>query len=96
MRGTDYLMKGEDGKTGITPAHAGNSQVSRSTRDHSKDHPRTCGEQLLFQICKFPSKGSPPHMRGTETALPPEVAEVRITPAHAGNSFCSPSLLTLP
>ena len=47
MRGTDYLMKGEDGKTGITPAHAGNSKSSEKRMIENWDHPRTCGEQFL-------------------------------------------------
>ena len=31
--------------------------------------------------------GSPPHMRGTVRAVDTDTYEIRITPAHAGNSY---------
>ena len=50
---------------GITPACAGNSPVPFPTRPTSGDHPRVCGEQVLFINCAVNSLGSPPRVRGT-------------------------------
>ncbi len=48
MRGTaDGYQVNEDG-TGITPAHAGNSEGIKVTKVATGDHPRTCGEQILY------------------------------------------------
>ena len=34
---------------GITPAHAGNTQLDQATLQHIKDHPRACGEYPFIQ-----------------------------------------------
>ena len=70
----------------ITPACAGNRSVHLSLCDATRDHPRVCGEQT------YPLRGfvlhsqSPPRVRGTDFAPTTVEAEVRITPACAGNS----------
>ena len=39
-------------------------------------------------------RGSPPRMRGKPSRIPPKVSGNRITPAHAGKTLSSPSLVT--
>ena len=86
MRGTGALMSIGSFMLGITPAHAGNSGIDSRRAEAPKDHPRTCGEQLiLVQVLLF-LKGSPPHMRGTDTVGDGGRCDGGITPAHAGNS----------
>ena len=49
---------------GITPAYAGKSNLLPHTRCRSWDHPRVCGEKMLYQTSLFTPIGSPPRMRG--------------------------------
>ena len=53
-----------------------------------KDHPRACGEKLYRVGVNRPSPGSPPRMRGKAFGNIERRRIVRITPAHAGKSFC--------
>ena len=70
----------------ITPAHAGNTQLTLGYLLDDKDHPRTCGEHLLAYDSFFPFLGSPPHTRGTLPTIITVNLPTRITPAHAGNT----------
>ena len=70
----------------ITPACAGNSLRAYGAYKGKKDHPRVCGEQLLFSSFVIPQFGSPPRVRGTELFLPLQAIPGWITPACAGNS----------
>ena len=72
---------------GITPAHAGNSEIHAVYTGVEQDHPRTCGEQCIYRPIMSPVEGSPPHMRGTVAKRRREQDSFRITPAHAGNSW---------
>ena len=71
---------------GITPAHAGNTEMARYVRDYVEDHPRTCGEHSNRSKLSLFLWGSPPHMRGTPVARNIPSGSPRITPAHAGNT----------
>ena len=51
---------------------------------HSTDHPRTCGEKIYDSKYCIERMGSPPHMRGKESAGYSGTGLQRITPAHAG------------
>ena len=51
------------------------------------DHPRTCGEKLIYSLFGGLIKGSPPHMRGKEIDAHGHGENVGITPAHAGKSL---------
>ena len=68
----------------ITPAYAGKSIDEVYNVIGYKDHPRLCGEKVLFHIVRIKLKGSPPPMRGKVTFIVPVVGVVRITPAYAG------------
>ena len=70
----------------ITPACAGNSDMSISRYCLRRDHPRVCGEQSSpFPYCTH-GIGSPPRVRGTAFSFSLAAFDVRITPACAGNS----------
>ena len=84
MRGKDLRNLVKMSFIRITPAHAGKREDRmRSSRDNG-DHPRTCGEKLLFANHRCTVIGSPPHMRGKEFVRRVFPLSDRITPAHAG------------
>ena len=50
--------------SGITPAHAGKRAELDKQKEPSEDHPRSCGEKLLWPYRTVDVLGSPPLMRG--------------------------------
>ena len=78
----------------ITPAYAGKRHSVFGYGRNTRDHPRVCGEKCADHPCGCGRRGSPPHMRGKDTALPPGAFCHGITPAYAGKSFL-PSLSRL-
>ena len=82
MRGTDVPVNGLLGRTGITPAHAGNSWECWTLFALGGDHPRSCGEQYHAGKDLSIKEGSPPLMRGTA-----------IRSEHHGNIEGSPPLM---
>ena len=52
---------------GITPAHAGKRRTTSSGPGLDRDHPRTCGEKVVFLELISENMGSPPHMRGKDS-----------------------------
>ena len=74
----------------ITPAYAGKSRLWRRPGTRCRDHPRVCGEKhQTFDSAAFPT-GSPPRMRGKETASRNRSRSTGITPAYAGKSPLPP------
>ena len=71
-------------KTRITPAHAGKRPVTRRTTRDTRDHPRACGEKMVFSSRATTDLGSPPRMRGKGAHSASGPVGKRITPAHAG------------
>ena len=69
----------------ITPACAGNRPLLLTYSGGKEDHPRVCGEQLVFWLILLPRAGSPPRVRGTGRSRPTLVELRGITPACAGN-----------
>ena len=51
-----------------------------------RDHPSTCGEHHFKTSDSTLPLGSPPHMRGTRVDWATFENDLRITPAHAGNT----------
>ena len=86
MRGKAILILKAYGGDGITPAHAGKSMIRFQCSPCRRDHPRTCGEKNSVFFSKYLAMGSPPHMRGKESAVEFNGGDVGITPAHAGKS----------
>ena len=70
----------------ITPAHAGNTADDSWTRKYRQDHPRPCGEHFQCVCNRYVLPGSPPPMRGTLYLRHVCIYDIRITPAHAGNT----------
>ena len=86
MRGKGIKASQESSPYGITPAHAGKSCCVVVTPMLPWDHPRACGEKLLYSIPKHTALGSPPRMRGKGIDADGTIESTRITPAHAGKS----------
>ena len=80
------------GGTGITPAHAGNTEGHEVWLLPAKDHPRACGEYLLAFSKDSACIGSPPRMRGILCRCPCNTTAAGITPAHAGNTLKNPMI----
>ena len=71
---------------GITPAYAGKSTWKCMPFVTLQDHPRLCGEKS-YETSRFLRQiGSPPPMRGKDTAGKVEILAPGITPAYAGKS----------
>ena len=70
----------------ITPACAGKTGTPSSTRGQSSDHPRVCGENMVWISTRRLRRGSPPRVRGKHLCLQYEHYYCRITPACAGKT----------
>ena len=71
QRGSPPRMRGKLGSllsnklfSRITPAHAGKTICNLRLCKITKDHPRACGENAIYNLEMFYSPGSPPRMRG--------------------------------
>ena len=86
MRGKVYDWDIKTLADGITPAYAGKRDCTSHITSRRRDHPRLCGEKLVYAAFLFLRFGSPPPMRGK---VPTDFAAQlfdRITPAYAGKS----------
>ena len=72
----------------IIPAHAGQTKITHLSNVFSTDHPRTCGANRLPACWRMPPCGSSPHMRGKPTDFWFRWDQIRIIPAHAGQTAC--------
>ena len=86
MRGKDDTGGSGGSDSRITPAHAGKSYVHLAAAWARGDHPRPCGEKLLWRSRCVPVPGSPPPMRGKVALIALSGDAAGITPAHAGKS----------
>ena len=73
----------------ITPAYAGKRHSVFGYGRNTRDHPRVCGEKCEPKHDLFNEQGSPPRMRGKETAGQHCRRLSGITPAYAGKRPCS-------
>ena len=71
---------------GITPAHAGTTDLDQLVTAVTQDHPRSRGDHLTWAPSSMPSNGSPPLTRGPLTGVLRSPLCVWITPAHAGTT----------
>ena len=95
MRGKDTFSIGIRCAEGITPAHAGKRSQERQDPVERRDHPRACGEKSIKHIFASCPVGSPPRMRGKAMADDVGHTMTRITPAHAGKSNASASIVRI-
>ena len=79
----------------ITPAYAGKSEIRLQRVEPPWDHPRLCGEKVLFSNFFPQCQGSPPPMRGKASKQLKPFLKDRITPAYAGKSWWSAILRKL-
>ena len=86
MRGKVRNYNQRKGTSRITPAYAGKSLCLLRQKDDVWDHPRLCGEKMLWGRWNLYILGSPPPMRGKAPARAHRRALDRITPAYAGKS----------
>ena len=84
VRGKGVPLRAVEGQCGITPAHAGKRRCPRFRPGKIRDHPRTCGEKVVWSAPLYEQMGSPPHMRGKVLILDDVPGVVGITPACAG------------
>ena len=86
MRGTQG-PRGPQGVQGrIIPADAGNTLWRLYLAQASRDHPRGCGEHVVFKGMDPRAAGSSPRMRGTQSHVFDTDRDVWIIPADAGNT----------
>ena len=90
MRGTPGCRSIWPSSTGIIPAYAGNTSLTRNFSSSDWDHPRVCGEHSLFASLSFRAQGSSPRMRGTHERLCGAFQPPGIIPAYAGNTSQNP------
>ena len=86
VRGTRRLHRLLRGRPGIIPACAGNTSTIAVRRRVSRDHPRMCGEHGYHGRPKSMSRGSSPHVRGTQVERVEDGRDLGIIPACAGNT----------
>ena len=89
MRGKGVKARYERVAVGITPAHAEKRRSKPTSWTCPGDHPRVCGEKCEPKHDLFNEQGSPPRMRGKETAGQHCRRLSGITPAYAGKRPCS-------
>ena len=70
----------------IIPAHAGQTRARRPSPASWPDHPRACGANLQPDVNRSRRDGSSPRMRGKLLFEGEAVIDVRIIPAHAGQT----------
>ena len=86
MRGIRVRKRYRLEKSGIIPAHAGNTVPLYRTGRTCEDHPRSCGEYYVPVRSTSRFTGSSPLMRGILHRKSYPACFSRIIPAHAGNT----------
>ena len=70
----------------IIPAHAGQTPCDERERRSRTDHPRACGANNDFPSNDSDPEGSSPRMRGKHRSFSFVTLNLRIIPAHAGQT----------
>ena len=86
MRGEPITLFSCSGYERIIPAHAGQTWASTSFVEVLPDHPRTCGANREYDGQVAGVEGSSPRMRGKRRKLLTDLSNIRIIPAHAGQT----------
>ena len=87
VRGKQFIVFGNGVETRITPAGAGKTLRADPAERRCRDHPRRCGENVLYRFLCSLFQGSPPQVRGKLIHIPPSSQGKRITPAGAGKTI---------
>ena len=92
MRGALDRDIGIIASRGIIPAYAGSTAEILASRGPWTDHPRVCGEHILWCILHRHTRGSSPRMRGAQVKIKLDKGAFGIIPAYAGSTMAaSPS-----
>ena len=89
MRGKPQRPRSNIRAGRITPAGAGKTPVSGTSRVEPEDHPRRCGENPGAVTTAFTWAGSPPQVRGKPYCWWRFYETKRITPAGAGKTLAT-------
>ena len=76
--------------SGLIPAHAGKTSISRRSRARMRAHPRSRGENPLTGRCPASGVGSSPLTRGKPELVVARPVDERLIPAHAGKTYRDP------
>ena len=76
-------------QSGITPARAGKTQLDGTVLLSKRDHPRSCGKDVVPCQVVNPLRGSPPLVRERQEEAKRRFDNFRITPARAGKTMNS-------
>ena len=86
MRGARGIVDDCQGWKRIIPADAGSTYRDRVIQGDRGDHPRRCGEHMVFSRSWLPTKGSSPQMRGAPKRIRYHGRGFGIIPADAGST----------
>ena len=92
MRGKRVEPVCDGAEVRIIPAHAGQTAPNRQDACPCPDHPRACGANRRYGRFSTRPVGSSPRMRGKRPVHHRVHADLRIIPAHAGQTSSSPSI----
>ena len=88
VRGTGPPSKSKSRKPRFSPARAGNGLRDERWLNARPVQPRACGERMRCGSWKKATTGSAPRVRGTAHRCSPRGADIRFSPARAGNGLC--------
>ena len=86
MRGALHELVVDIVFVGIIPAYAGSTTVDSDGVLVFQDHPRVCGEHVLYAGSIIRATGSSPRMRGALSSISSISIPWRIIPAYAGST----------
>ena len=86
MRGKPVRSRRLRARRRIIPAHAGQTNSVPAKRSSHADHPRACGANAAAGRIRTLRRGSSPRMRGKQGGRRKLEREIRIIPAHAGQT----------
>ena len=89
MRGKPRERRKKHHRRRIIPAHAGQTTCITTISGPTPDHPRACGANELKSTDGRIDLGSSPRMRGKLAQLPCGRFDLRIIPAHAGQTHAN-------
>ena len=93
LRGKQFIIRRKSIMIRITPAPAGKTLTISVLEVVERDHPRTCGENYAAGVEIPTSAGSPPHLRGKHDFFVIYHTNNGITPAPAGKTSLSSTLV---
>ena len=86
VRGAPHHINHGATQLGIIPACAGSTWLCGTCPDADRDHPRMCGEHVLWSRPATSAEGSSPHVRGARSHSMFTARQHGIIPACAGST----------